>query len=217
MQRREPFVTGEYYHIFNRGVEKRDIFSCSKDYSRFLDSIVDFNTNLSSWKIKDIKISQVEDRPRLEEFGEKLVEVIAYCLNPNHFHLILKQEKDGGIAVFMKKVLTGYAMYFNKKYDHSGVLFQGRFKSVLITSNEQLLYVSVYVNCNSEVHNIAPAKSYQWCSFGEYRGFGGGVNCKKEVVLGQFNENSDYEKYAFNQIGKIKENKEMKKAVLILE
>jgi hypothetical protein len=82
MRRRDPFVTGECFHVFNRGVEKREIFSNNRDYSRFINSIVDFNTSLSSWKIKDIKISkvedsQIEDGPRLEKFGEKLVDVIA--------------------------------------------------------------------------------------------------------------------------------------------
>jgi putative transposase len=117
----------------------------------------------------------------------------------------------------MKKILTSYAMYFNKKYDHSGVLFQGRFKSVLITSNEQLLYVSAYVNCNSEIHNIAPAKGYRWCSFSEYRGSVGGIGCEKQIILGQFRGDSDYEKYASDQTERIKENKAMKRISLDLE
>lgn len=201
MRRRDTFVSGEYYHIFNRGVEKRELFHEKNDYIRFFNSVIDFNTCMPSWKNK------IEDGPRLP----RLVDIIAYCLNPNHFHFILKQKYDQGITTFMKKICTGYAMYFNKKYSRSGVLFQGRFKSVHIDSNDQLLYVSAYVNCNSEVHGISPSDSYRWCSFQEYYERKKGIATDKEIILGQFREASEYRDYAVNQIPYMRQRKELEK------
>jgi putative transposase len=92
---------------------------------------------------------------------ERLVEINAYCLNQNHFHLIVKQLRSGGISEFMQKIGTGHTMYFNKKYNRSGSLFQGTFKSTHINSNELLLYLSVYVNANHRIHGY-PDKDWQY-------------------------------------------------------
>lgn len=132
---------------------------------------------------------------------ERLVDIIAYCLNPNHFHLILKENKVGGIPLFMKKVSTGYAMYYNKKNSRSGVLFQGRFKSVHIGSNDLLLYVSAYVNCNSQIHGGEDAGIYRWCSFPEYLGKEekGSTLCQKEIILQQFRNIQEYETFCLEK------------------
>ncbi len=202
MIRRTIFKIGEYYHIFNRGVEKRKIFNNDKCYNRFIESMIFFNTEKSIWL--------VNDRPRQKpQPEERIVDVVAYCLNPNHFHFLLKENKEGGITKFMKKICTGYAMYFNKKYAHSGVLFQGRFKSVHMDSNDQLLYVSAYVNGNSEVHGIEKAENYPWCSFPEYfqgRSLDDGV-CQKEIILGQFRNIEDYKTFCYDKIKGMKEHK----------
>lgn len=206
MRRREKLAVGEVYHIFNRGVEKRDIFLEDRDYQRFIETLIFFNTEKPSWLI--------EDRPRVEE---ELVEAIAYCLNPNHFHLLLREKKENGITDFMRKICTGYAMYFNQKYDHSGVLFQGRFKSVHIGSNEHLLYVSAYVNCNSQIHGIKNAIDYPWCSFSEYLGKEG-MGCQKQILLGQFKSPDDYRDFCLEKAAGMKKKKEDEKyAHLLLE
>lgn len=210
MKRREPIAVGEYYHIYNRGVEKRKIFNQAADYKRFIDSLLFFNTDKPSWEINLLKESGIGFIPEMKEM---LVDVVAYCLNSNHFHLLLKENKENGIATFMKKVCTGYAMYFNKKNDRSGVLFQGRFKSVHIDSNEHLLHASVYVNCNSQVHGIEDALKYHWCSFPEYLGLAGDV-CRKENILGQFKNNEEYETFCLEKIVGIKERKESQSYIL---
>lgn len=193
-------MIGEYYHVFNRGVEKRKIFHHKADYVHFLESMIFFNTERPSWSVNK---KSLEDRPREEE---RLVDVVAYCLNPNHFHMILKENIENGITTFMKKVSTGYAMYFNKKNERSGVLFQGRFKSVHIGSNDLLLYLSAYVNCNSQVHGIADASVYSWCSFSEYMG-GAGIGCQKEVVTKQFGKSREYGDFCFEKVIGMKERK----------
>lgn len=201
MQRRENIATGEYYHIFNRGVDKRQIFDDNKDYSRFLDCLIFFNTENSIEMRSENKIYPSDE--------ERLVDIIAYCLNPNHFHLILKENKENGLTTFMKKICTGYVMYFNKKYDRSGVLFQGRFKSVHIDSNDLLLYISAYVNCNSQIHSIADALKYPWSSFPEYLGEKG-IRIQKETVMKQFGSIKDYKLFCLEKAVGMKERKEMK-------
>ena len=198
---RDPFCTGEYYHIFNRGTDKRKIFNTQRDYARFTNAMVRLNTDLPSWKNYNL----LEVEPRVED---QLVDIVAYCLNPNHFHFILKQRKDGGISEFMRKIGTGYTMYFNKINDRSGALFQGRFKSVHINSSEYFLYVSVYVNCNNEIHGISPAKNYKWSSFNEYCGKNkSSIRCEKKNILGQLRKTGDYEEYARTQTKAMKKKK----------
>jgi len=171
----------------------------------------------------------------IPERDEMLVDVISYCLNSNHFHLLLKERKENGIATFMKKVCTGYAMYFNKKNERSGVLFQGRFKSVRIDSNDHLLHASVYVNCNNQVHGIGSASQYPWCSFSEYSrtvlpgrtvlgapgvlkertvlGIPNGI-CQKEIILEQFRNPEEYKEFCLEKIVGIKDKKELQQYFL---
>lgn len=145
-----PLVCDELYHVFNRGVDKREIFLDKEDYLRFYQILHLFNSveaviNFDSAKVKAKKRDDVV---------EKLVEIKAYSLLPNHYHLILKQEVDGGISEFMRRISLGYTSYFNQKMERIGSLFQGNFKRVLITSDEQLNYLFAYVNENHFVHNL---------------------------------------------------------------
>ena len=150
--RKSSFVIGEHYHIFNRGVDKRIIFSDRYDIHRFFQSMIEFNTVDPIGSLYENSFLQLGGET--PKFGEKLVNIIAYCLNPNHFHLILEQLKDGGISEFMKRLAGGYTGYFNQKNDRSGSLFQGVFKDVHIDSNEYLLHASAYVNLNDRVHQL---------------------------------------------------------------
>ncbi|KKR20019.1 MAG: hypothetical protein UT50_C0023G0001 [Candidatus Moranbacteria bacterium GW2011_GWA2_39_41] len=136
------FVDGEYYHVFNRGVEKRDIFLDKYDYSRFLKSIKEFNQiePVISLYIKS-KTNSVGVKPLQ---NDALVEIVAYNLLPNHFHFILKQLRDGGVSEFMKRMGGGYTGYFNHRYRRSGSLFQGRFKAVYVNSFSQKVIHQFY-------------------------------------------------------------------------
>lgn len=149
------FITSNYYHIYNRGVEKRDIFLEENDYFRFVHGLYEFNDYLpvlnanrrfleSDNRTQDIDGGRTSNRRKRDQ----LVEIVCFCLMPNHFHLILHQLKENGVSQFMKKLGTGYAMYFNKKYKRVGSLFQGRFKSVLIESDEYLVHLSRYIHLN---------------------------------------------------------------------
>ena len=134
--RKQPLLTDNYYHIYNRGVDKRDIFGDVSDIYRFAESIKGFNRIDKIMSLSNLKKHQSfkQIAPEALSEPELLVEVVAYCLNPNHFHFILKQSIDGGIAKFMQKLQAGYTSYFNIKNCRSGVLFQGAFKSQIIAN-----------------------------------------------------------------------------------
>jgi len=183
-------------------VDKRDVFCDEKDYLRFLVSMREFNNestyerrvfvkNKNSKKESD---SEASESDSFLEFNHlpKLVEIICYCLNSNHYHLILRQLTENGITLFMRKLATGYTNHFNQKYNRSGVLFQGKFKSVYVDSNEYLLWLSGYINGNIEIHRIDKAENHRWSSYPDYLGKRSGTLCNKKIVLSQFNVSSDY-------------------------
>ena len=142
--RKVKFAEGEYYHVYNRGVEKRDIFMGDEDYQRFILDLRLYNNEKAFANIRRIALHEYE----LEYEGEPLVEIVCYCLMPNHFHLLLCQKGENGISRFMHKLGTGYTNYFNSRYERNGVLFQGTFKAVHIKSNKYLLHLSRYIHLN---------------------------------------------------------------------
>lgn len=157
--RKDPLVTEQYYHIYNRGVDKRDIFMNHNDLKRFVLDIQEFNFSEPIRSIQSISRKKT-DIDRLKNEGAPLVSIVCYCFNPNHFHFIIKQEVEGGISEFFKRLLGGYTTYFNKTHKRSGALFQGRFKSNLIKNEDYFLKIRPYVNTNFLVHDIPSEKSH---------------------------------------------------------
>ena len=155
--RKEPLVTGEYYHIYNRGVDKRDIFNNLKDLERFKESMKQFN-QVEGIGSLEMHYKSVRALDSHSVKSEPLVAIVAFCINPNHFHFMFKQLVDGGIAKFMQKLLGGYTYYFNQKHQRSGSLFQGTFKSKLIANENYFRKTFGYVNQNYLVHNIPKNK-----------------------------------------------------------
>lgn len=211
--RKIPFKKKEFYHIYNRGVDKRNIFENQDDFRRFFRSILEFNT---VEPIGSIFENSVRKRNG-ETFGHpmsKLVNIICYCVNPNHYHFILEPLTDGGIEKFMQKLGNGYTKYFNHKYGRSGVLFQGKFKSVHIDSNEYLLHLSAYINLNDRVHKITLGHPMSKTSWGEYvRSDEAGLCDNKEIVLGQFRNKQEYENFAKKALDGIIERKEITREI----
>jgi putative transposase len=138
-QRKQNFAIDEYYHLYNRGTEKRIIFLDKHDYDYFLFLMYICNTT------KSIKIREVGENFDREE---TIVDIGAYCLMPNHFHILIREKTEGGISKFMQKMLTGYSMYFNKKYKRTGKLYEGVFKSSIIDSDNYLKYIYSYIHLN---------------------------------------------------------------------
>ena len=153
IMRKIKFQNEYYYHIYNRGVDKRDVFCDDKDYLRFLRSMREFNQIKpigSLYRQNQLRRKEVEPlrfvaTNRSGSTSPKiLVEFICFCLNKNHYHFLIKQKQENGVMNFMHKLSTGYTRYFNIKYKRTGALFQGKYKSVPIKSDSQLLYICVY-------------------------------------------------------------------------
>ena len=221
--RKTPFVIGEYYHLYNRGIDKRNIFSNQKDVARFFKSILEFNT---LDPIGSIYENSFTKKHRLggetSKSKKKLVDFIAFCINPNHYHFIVRQVSQRGIEKFMHRLATGYTMYFNEKEKRSGALFQGVFKSVHINSNEYLLHLSSYVNLNDRVHQLGGETSKlvrSVSSWGEYIDKKIKGVCKKDVVLEQFRNVDKYKEFALSSLESIIKRKEELKDIetLLLE
>lgn len=182
--RKQQLVPGEIYHVYNRGVEKRDIFIENKDYLRFISDLGLFNDINPAQNVGfRLKQSTIDVRHQYNDVKTKLVDILAFCLMPNHYHLLLKQKIENGITEFMRKLGGGYVNYFNIKYHRVGTLFQGKFKSVLIENTSQLLYIPHYIHLNpldkfipewreKKISNKQEAinflKSYKWSSYSDY-------------------------------------------------
>ena len=197
--RKVPFINGEFYHIYNRGVDKRDIFSNEYDIDRFFQSMKEFNVIEPIGSIYANSFHQTE--LVLRRPTSKLVNIVCYCLNSNHYHILLEQLFVVGISEFMKRLGGGYTKFFNEKQKRNGALFQGRFKSVHVNSNEYLLHVSAYINLNDQVHALGrqtPATSkLVKSSWGEYAGNSSSQDfCKKDMILEQFNNSGEYKIFA---------------------
>lgn len=145
MARTFSFAPNEFYHIYNRGTEKRNIFMSRADRDRFLALL--YLTNQDSpadLKLQGSTLLEIVER----RTSPQLVEIVAYCLMPNHFHLLVRGLEEGGLSKFMQKLTTGYTMYFNKKNERSGSLFQGRFKATHIDNDRYLQYLISYIHLN---------------------------------------------------------------------
>ncbi len=194
MLRDKPFVNGETYHLFNRGAHKQPIFTSAEDYQRFLVLLYFSNT---TEPVQLGNLLQNQGRSLIDLLGEhidqSLVDIFAYTLMPNHFHLVIRQKTEAGISTFMRKIATAYSMYFNIKYDHSGVLFQGRFKSRHVGNEAYFRYIFSYVHLNSldlfepgwedqGLKDLNGARqyvnSYRYSSFFDYVG-----NARAEKIL----------------------------------
>jgi len=220
--RKVALVDDNYYHIYNRGVDKREVFLDEGDYQRFIISMVLLNDEqdglMLRWRDfrKTNKTGTLADFQTLNVWKRKpIVEINAYSMLPNHFHYILKQISKKGVEKFMQKIGNSYTKYFNEKYQRVGSLFQGTFKSSHIKSNSQMLRMSVYVNCNSEIHGIAKAENYRWCGFPEYLGKRDSGLCDKKVVSSHFRNYNDLRNYAEENIQNFRQIKEDEKLLLI--
>ena len=147
MARGFEFSIGEWYHCFSRGVEKRTTYEDKTDYDRFLSLLYLANTDAPVTLFNQRKAHSLSDSLAIER-GGTITTIGAYCLMPNHYHLILKEEVEGGISKFMQKVGTGYTMYFNTRYKRTGNLFIGPFRAQHIADDKYLQRVIRYVHIN---------------------------------------------------------------------
>ena len=219
--RKIKFVNNEYYHIFNRGVDKREIFSDAEDYERFLLSIDLLNDKYDGLMIEWRDFKKSDPKAKFDNFlklgfrkRDSLVEVVAYCLNPNHYHFILKQVVDKGIGKFFHKIGTSHSKYYNDKYKRNGSLFQGAYKAIMIDSNEYLLYLSAYVNKNNFIHGYSKNKIWKYSSLPEYLGIRKSKIINKNIILDQFRNIGEYKIFLRDNALYMKGNKELKRYLI---
>lgn len=201
-----PLVIDQYYHIFNRGVNKQPIFQGIRDYKRALDIFEFYSFNPKLRFSKFLLLSKEEKSnfmDSLHKINDKLVDLICFCLMPNHFHLLLNQLKDNGISKYMANLQNSFTRYFNTKHERIGPLLQGQFKAVLIEDDNQLLHVSRYIHLNPYssyvVKDLEGLEQYPWSSFPEYLGRAAVKICNKDVILSQFKDKEDCKKFVFDQ------------------
>lgn len=199
-------VTDHYYHILNRGVAHQPTFLLARDYERFLLCLSYYRHKDAPLRLskllqipKDVRTKLLE---RLETVNNTMVELIAFCCMPNHFHILVKQHFDGGVSLFMKKVADSYTRYFNTKHKRIGPVFQGAFKAVHISSSEQLLHVSRYIHLNPLVTAVVRENdflAFPWSSLRSYLNDGGLTFVNTQPVLENFRNSQQYLEFVKDQ------------------
>lgn len=212
------FTEGEYYHIYNRGTDKRNIFADKKDYERFIYYLFycnDSNSLLNS-QFYYRGLASIQNLKKDER--KTILEVVCFCLMPNHFHLLLKQKTEKGIPLFMQKIGTGYTMYFNARHKRNGCLFQGTFKAKHITKDSYLTHLTRYIHLNP-IEFVEPdwkntaiidrvkthdyLLNYFWSSYSDYVGHSRFQNVLSCADIKNVNTNPDlYERFVTEWTGK---------------
>lgn len=201
----KQYLENGYYHIYNRGVNKQDIFFDKQDYSVFLSYLKEYllpkdknalrsliSNPEKTWQEKDKAIKSLN----LCNFSDE-ISLFAFCLIPNHFHLLSQQKSSNVIDRFIKSIGVRYSMYIKRKYDRIGPLFQGVYKAVLITSDEQLLYLTRYIHrqaLNLQGDTLQ-AQEVHPCSFGEYLGLRKTPWIKSDKILNSYYKNNTHSSY----------------------
>jgi len=195
-KRKYPIEVGKYYHIYNRGVDKRKIFLDKGDLYYFFDAIQISNREENISRNYKSKKKRIKEKEKAKE-SEPIVEIVAYALLPNHYHFVLKEITEGGISKFISKLAGSYSKYFNQKYDRSGTLFQGPFKSSPILKDGSDQRTVAYVSLNYKHHSYDPRKDLLKTSLFEYLGEekGDKICSEKEIKRILNYHNGDMKKY----------------------
>jgi len=204
--RKIPLRTGYIYHIFNRGINHAPIFYSKRDYQRFTNLISYYRWGDNPVKYSRFQTLSDEIKNEIRQNSkEKLVSFISNCLIPNHFHFVLRQEKENGISYFVNRFLAAYTKFFNTKHKRSGPLFENRFKAVLVETDEQLIHLVRYIHLNpyssGVVKSLRDLLSYPWSSLQEYLDPQViGICDEKEIVLKLFKNNREaFKKFTLDQ------------------
>lgn len=210
-KRNVVFANEEIYHVFNRGVERRSLFTNSREYQRFIDTLWFYRfaglpTRLSNYFSLPVVTRQSLSK-RLRREKQMIVSLLSYCLMPNHFHLIVRQQVNQGISTFLSNISNSYTKYFNTKHKRAGSLLQGPFKAVHIENEEQLLCVIRYVHLNPvSSFLISPENldTYQWSSHAEYIGKVAENICDQAFVKHEFLTQKTYRQFIDDQVAYVK-------------
>lgn len=198
------------YHIFNRGVDKRTIFTDEEDYNLFLYYLYIYLTPLEK------VLRRYPNLPiRLfQKNSSSDIDLLAYCLMPNHFHLLIKQKSDRSASHFMKQLSNAYTQYFNKKYRRDGALFEGAFKATRVKNDSILTHLSRYIHLNPVMAGINKELEYRWSSYNEYAGETNFKLCHTKPILDFFPSVYAYKKFVNDQKDYAKKLHEIKSLII---
>lgn len=205
--RTTPLITNQFYHTFNRGINKQPIFLGIRDYKRALEVLEFYSFTNPPVRFSKFLLLANQQRinllANLRRERDKLVEIISFALMPNHFHFLLEQKKDNGISKFMANFQNSYTRFFNTKYHKIGPLLQGQFKTVRIEDENQLFHLNRYIHLNPYssfvVKKIVDLNKYPWSSFQEYIEKSEIEICSKEIILSSFKNVKAYQQFVFDQ------------------
>ena len=218
--RKVVFANEGIYHIFNRSIEQRPVFTTKREYNRATLTF-DFY-RFKSPPLRLAKFLQLEKTAREIFFinlkkADKQVEIISYCLMPNHFHFLLRQTSENGITKFLSNFANSYTRYFNTKQKRKGPLFEGIFKAVYIETDEQLIHVSRYIHLNPIASFLIKENDldfYPWSSFPEFLNESTDVICNKSTILNFFPSKKKYRQFVHDRIDYAQKLEKIKHLIL---
>lgn len=218
-QRKILLVNNEFYHIFNRSINKEPIFVKQRDCQRSLKTISYYMFKNPPIRLSYFLALGQEKRFEITKtFYSKIVDVVSFALMPNHFHFLLKQNEDKGISKFLALFENSYTRYFNTKNNRQGHVFQGQFKAVRIEDDDQLLHVNRYIHLNPYssyvVKTLADLESYPYSSFPEFLNSLPSKIYNKEIILDHFPAISKYKEFVFDQANYQRKLEEIKHLIL---
>lgn len=201
-----PLVNEQIYHVFNRGINRQPTFLNKQEYKRAKLTLNHYRfDNIPAKLSKFLTISHYDRAKIMENLkkeDDKLVDMLSFCLMPNHFHFLLRQKKDKGISKFLGNFQNSYTRYSNTKEERDGSIFLDQFKAVLILTDEQLIHVSRYIHLNPYtsyvVKNLDQLLKYPWSSLPEYLKNKSEI-CELSTVMGYFKSSKNYQTFVTDQ------------------
>lgn len=205
--RKVPLINDQIYHVLNRGISLQPTFKTIRELNRAIEVMRYYQSRRPPLRYSQFVFLSNERRNQILDYLSKekdfLVEIICFCMMPNHFHFMLKQLEEDGISKFVSNFTNSFTRYFNVKEKRKGPLFQGKFEAVRVETDEQLVHLSRYIHLNPfssyVVKTFKELENYSYSSLPEYLGRSQTNFCEKEIVLNQFRYPKLYQKFIFDQ------------------
>lgn len=215
--RKTILANDHFYHVFSRGIDRRPTFTTKWELKRAIETLKYYRFRNLTLKLSQyLNLPEIERQKTSQELvkkDEKLVEIVAFCIMPNHFHFLLKQVQNNGISRFVANFTNSYTKYFNTIHQRNGPLFEGLFKAVLVETDEQFVHLSRYIHLNpvaSLLVDEARLEEYRWSSLQEYLRKTSESICTKDYILSFFKSINEYRKFLLDQVAYVQQLEKIK-------
>ncbi|MBI2011538.1 transposase [Candidatus Daviesbacteria bacterium] len=219
-KRKIVFINNGFYHVFNRGIEKRPIFTNQWELKRAEELMKFYQYQNTPIRFSQFNLLSKERQQEIWEIistSKKLIEIICFCFMPNHFHFLLKQLEDKGVATFIANFTNAYTKYFNTRYQRIGPLFEGVFKAVYVETDEQLIHLSRYIHLNpvsSSLIETSKLENYVWSSYPNYLTNKNDNIIERKLILSFFKSVAEYKRFVLDQASYARELNKIKHKIL---